>query len=267
MSENEKQVIVLYNGYEIEVTIKNDFEECKDIIKKKLYLQDKDLDKMNFSCIDEDGYNLNIEEDTFEDAFKAEKWNLELIGNDIANDEENPQKTPQVDMEEYKSKIKTEQKRINEKIKKIKEDLINKFSKIVNEKIAANNSKYQEIIKKLEDKIKSLKEKNKLIIDELSKVHESSVKNILDNISKCAEEKIQKELDNYNKTISENINSQIELSKININKETENLRSTINNINQSKEGMKSLMEGTKESFRAVYQLSTKNIQINKNNEQ
>lgn len=242
MSENKKQIKVLYNGYEIEVNITNDFEECVDIIKKKLYLKDQDFDKLDFSYLDEDGDKTNIDEESFEDAFNAKKWSLEYVGNDMANDEENAQKNTQVDLdkfqEEYKKKIKTEQKKINEKVKKIKEDLINKFSKIVNEKIAANNSKYQEIIKKLEDTIKSLKEKNKLIIDELSKVHESSVKNILDNISKCAEEKIQKELDNYNKTISENINSQIELSKININKETENLRSTINNINQSKEGIK-----------------------------
>ena len=162
MSSEEKKITLKHNGYEITLKIKNDYEESKNALKKAIYFQDKDLEKFELIYIDEEEDENVIDEDNFEEAFNSSVWELRPT-------DENPQpKEPQVDLKEIKKQVKNKvnkaQKDINKKIEQIKEDLKQKFMKIANEKITANNLKYEEKIKKYEEIIKSLKEKNKLIL-------------------------------------------------------------------------------------------------------
>ena len=40
-----KEIILKYNGFEIPIKISNDLEQCKEEIKKKLYLKDLNSEK------------------------------------------------------------------------------------------------------------------------------------------------------------------------------------------------------------------------------
>lgn len=249
---SEKEITLLYNNYEIKLNITNDYKSSMEAIKKKLYLQDEDLENLSFIFYDEDDDKVDIDEDEFDDAYKASKWELKK--------QEKEEETPQVDISDVKEKIQANaQKEINEKIKKIKEDLITKFTKITNEKISLNISKYEERIKKLEDIIKSLKEKNKDIIEKMKTAHDESVKAILNSISEYAGSKIENHFSQINDEFSKDFNTKVN----NCNNETGNLiknvKSTIDNIITQQDNMKESIKLSKEKFSEIYNLSTQNI--------
>ena len=246
MSSEEKKITLKHNGYEITLKIKNDYEESKNALKKAIYFQYKDLEKFELIYIDEEEDENVIDEDNFEEAFNSSVWELRPT-------DENPQpKEPQVDLKEIKKQVKNKvnkaQKDINKKIEQIKEDLKQKFMKIANEKITANNLKYEEKIKKYEEIIKSLKEKNKLILEQVEKEHEASVQKILNEVSEYTEKKVEDELDQYNNEFNDNLNSiiqestlKIEASNQEVKKNTEEIISFTDKIKQSMEGSRIIM--------------------------
>ena len=118
MSSKEKKITLKYNDYEIDLKIKNNYEEARNTIKKKLYFQDKDLAKLELYYIDDDNDENNIDIDTFEEAFNSSVWAIRRF-------DENPQPVPQsepqkktVDKEEIGKKVKKAQEDINKKLKK-----------------------------------------------------------------------------------------------------------------------------------------------------
>lgn len=266
MSENEevetKEITLQHNGYDIKIEITKDLEKTKELIMKKLYFQKNDLEKFGLFYLDEDDCENDIDEDNITEAFDCNKWGTKSFNDD--QEKEDEASGNKVDKSKDNEKIneetiKREQKRINEKIKKIKKELIDKFTKIANQKIAENKAKYDEKIKKLEEIIKSLKEKNKSILEEITKAHESTIQELIKNISKYAEDKIGSELDNYNKTFNESLSSQIEQNSKIINQQNNILMSSIKQISDAKENMRKTIDDSKGVFRDVFKMSAKNI--------
>ena len=240
MSSEEKQITLKHNGYEISLKIKNDYEESKKLLKEKIYFKDEDLEKFELFYIDDEEDENIIDEDNFEEAFNTSTWGLRPI-------DDNNQ--PAVNLEEIKTRVNNEvkktQKEVNEKIEKIKEELKQKFIKIANEKITANNLKYEAKIKKYEEIIKSLKEKNKLILKQVEDAHEESVKKILDEISEYTEKKVENELDQYNNEFSDNLNSIISESTLNIENTNKEVKKITDDLISIKEKMKDAMDGSR----------------------
>ena len=251
MSKKEKQITLKHNKYEIKLKIKEDYEEAMNELKKTIYFQDKDLEKFELFYIDDEEDENIIEEENFEEAFKSSVWELRAI--EVAPPE------PKVDLKDIqdkiKKKVKKAQNEINDKIEKIKEDLKQKFMKIANEKIIANNLKYEEKIKKYEEIIKSLKEKNKLILEQVEKEQESSIKKILNDVSEYTEKKVENELNQYNNEFSDNLNSIITESKKKIEASNLEVKKNTEELMKIKEEMKEAMDGSRVIMSEIFNKS------------
>jgi len=253
MASEEKKITLRHNEYEITIKIKNDYEESRNALKKAIYFQDKDLEKFELFYIDEEEDENIIEEDNFEEAFNSSIWGLRPIDDNTQPPE------PQVDLKEIKKQVKNKvnkaQKDINKKIEQIKEDLKQKFMKIANEKITANNLKYEEKIKKYEEIIKSLKEKNKIILEQVEKEHEASVQKILNDVSEYTEKKVEEELEQYNNEFSENLNSIIQESTLKIEKSNQEVKKNTEEIFSFTDKIKQSMDGSRMTMSEIFNKS------------
>ena len=81
MASKEKQIILKYKDSEINLTIKNDFVEAINEIKRKLNFQDKDLEKYELYYLDEEEDENILDEENFEEAFNYSVWGLRPIEN------------------------------------------------------------------------------------------------------------------------------------------------------------------------------------------
>ena len=248
----EKEITLDYNGYEIKINIKNDYNETIEIIKKKLYFNAQDFEKSSLYYIDEDDDENDIDdEDQFEEAYNSSHWGLR-------KQEEEEQTPDPIDITKIKEKIQANaQNVINEKIKKIKNELIAKFTKIANNAIFSTIKKYEEKIKELEGTIKSLKEKNKKTIEEMEKSNAESVKKVLKSVSEYSKDEINKYMVEYNNELSkvmeshmDNINSKVKT----INEEAKN---KLKDLNKVQEDMRSSILDSKDIFMPIYRMSTK----------
>ena len=248
---SEKEITLSHNGYEIKLNITNDYNESIEAIKKKLYFQNEDMEKYSLYYYDDEGDEVDVDEDQFEDAYGSSKWGLRK--------QEVEEPTPQVNISEIKDKIQDNaQKDINAIINKIKKDLMNKFTKISNEKISANNLKYEEKIKKLEKIIKSLKEKNKQIVETMKKSHEESVNSILNTVSEFAQNEMVNHMSILNTNFTKDLNNGIQICNNQTQKTIEEIKSKINEVNTQQEAMKQSIELSKDKFKEIYNIS-KNI--------
>ena len=80
-------------------------------------------------------------------------------------------------------------------------------------------------------------EKNKDSLEQIEKVHESSIKKIIDDISKLSEEKIEKELNDYNKNFTDALNRQITSSKIQLNEKKNEINDKIADLGVKQNSM------------------------------
>ena len=254
-------IFIIIFKYNIKVNIKNDYAEAMDAIKKNLYLQEKDIQKLSLVYIDDDEDEVDVEEEQFDEAYNSSNWKLNKQDEE---EDETAKGNNTPDITEIKEKIKSNtQKEVNQKIKKIKEDLINKFTKITNEKIALVQSQYEEKIKKLEETIKSLKEKNKQSMEEIEKSHEESVQNIVNEVSKYAEQRINDSIVKYNEDMTNVVNSQIQNDTTEFKNIEEKISKVFTDITDQQENMRETIKDSKTNFSEIYRMSVKDMNINK----
>jgi hypothetical protein len=250
-----KEIILKYNDYEIPIKISKDFEQCKEEIKKKLYLKDLNSDKWSLFYYDEDEYENDIDEDCMDEAFEAKIWGL--TQEEKTDDDHN-----KVNSEEIKKKInkkvRSEQKAIDEKINKIKQEITEKLTKAFTERISACEKK----IEQLKEINKSLKEKNKKIIEEMTKFHESSIQDVLNKVKSYSQERIGAELDNYNKMFKTELSSTIDKNKSLLEKQNTNIKNMFSSLSIYKNNLQNTLEQSKNNFSEVYSQSMQNINLN-----
>ena len=242
-----KEIILKYNGFEIPIKISNDLEQCKEEIKKKLYLKDLNSEKWSLFYYDEDEYENDIDEDSIEEAFEAKIWGLTH-----EEKEDDDDQTKKVNSEEINKKIKkkvdSEQKALDEKVNKIKQEITEKLTKAFNERI----SKYEKIIEQLKNANKSLKEKNKKIVEEMTKLHESSIQEILKNVQSYSQAKIASELDNYNKMFNSELSSTIQQNKDMVEKQNTTIKNILDSINQYNSNLQNSLRASKVNCRNIF---------------
>ena len=241
-----KEIILKYNDYEIPIKISKDLEQCKEEIKKKLYLKDLNSNKWSLFYYDEDEYENDIDEDSIEEAFEAKIWGL------THEEKEDDDQTKKVNSEEINKKIKkkvdSEQKALDEKVNKIKQEITEKLTKAFNERI----SKYEKIIEQLKNANKSLKEKNKKIVEEMTKLHESSIQEILKNVQSYSQAKIASELDNYNEMFNSELSSTIQQNKDMVEKQNTAIREILKTINQYNSNLQNSLQASKVNCRNIF---------------
>ena len=248
---SEKEIILLHNEFEIPLNITSDYNESINALKKKIYFQDKDMENYSLYYLDEEGDEVDVDEDQFDDAYNSSKWGLR-------KQDEEP--TPSVNILEVKAKFEENtQKDVNAKINKIKKDLMDKFTKIFNEKISANNLKYEEKIKKLEQTIKSLKEKYKQIIETMKKSHEESVNSIINQVSQFAGNEIMSHMSKLDKDFDENLKTGIYTCNNETGKIVSSIQKNIENVGNQQNMMRQSLDASKSKFLEIYQMSQAGI--------
>ena len=108
-----KEITLEYNGYEIKLKIKNNYESAIDTIKKTLYFQDKDLENVDIFYFDEDDCENDVDEDSFDEAYGFEKWGIRK-----KKEEEDKKGNGNEDNGISEEKLEEEKKKINKKITK-----------------------------------------------------------------------------------------------------------------------------------------------------
>ena len=256
---NSREITLKYNGYEIPITITDNYKKTMETIKKKLFLQDKDLKRTEIFYFDEDDLENELQEDDYDDAFSNEEikvWGLRLKNEGDGGDED------EVKKDEGKNAISEEKveeikKDLEKKFQKRQKELISKFTKIANEKITANNKKYEEKIKKLQEIIKSLKEKNKKDLDEINKMQEASILKVINDVSEYAEKKIVEQFEDFNEDITEKINTEMQKTNIDMNTKSNDLKKKISSMGDEKEKLDSVFNDTKDNVRDLFKSYSK----------
>ena len=252
-----REITLKYNGYEIPIKLTKNYEETIGNIKKKLFLQDKDLERSEIYYLDEDDYENVLNKDEYDDAFSSKDtkgWGLRIKGEGDDDDEKKGGENKNDISEEKLEEIK---KDLEKKFQKRQKELISKFKKIANEKITANNKKYEEKIKKLQNIIKSLKEKNKKDLDEINKMQEATILKVINDVSEYAEKKIGEQLDVFDNDFTNNIESEINKNSININTKSNNIKKVIGSMDDEKGKLDNVFSTTKDNVRDLYQSYSK----------
>ena len=262
-----RTITLKHNGFEIPITITDNWEETMKNIRNKLYFREKDLKKYDIFYFDEENFENDLSEDDYDSVYSDEVikvWGLRPKNSeeeenddgdgdgDVGNDKGNNKGISEEKQEEIT-------KDLEKKFQKKQKQLIEKFKKIATEKIAANNLKYEERIKKLEQTIKSLKEKSKKELDEINKIQEESVLKIMEELSDYAENKIGEQLNNFNSQFTEDLQTQIKNSSIEINTKSISVKKVISSMDNNQNEMNEKFKDTKDIVRDIYEKSQQNM--------
>ena len=263
-----RTITLKHNGFEIPITITDNWEETMKNIRNKLYFREKDLKKYDIFYFDEENFENDLSEDDYDSVYSDEVIKVWGLRPKNSEEEENDDGDGDVGNDKGNNKGISEEKQeeitkdLEKKFQKKQKQLVEKFKKIATEKIAANNLKYEERIKKLEQTIKSLKEKNKKELDEINKIQEESVLKIMEELSDYAENKIGEQLNNFNSQFTEDLKTQIENSSIEINTKSNSVKKVISSMDNNQNEMNEKFKDTKDIVRDIYEKSQQNI-INK----
>ena len=260
-----KTITLRHNGFEIPITITDNWEETMKNIRNKLYFREKDLKKYDIFYFDEENFENDLSEDDYDSVYSDEVIKVWGLRPKNSEEEENDDGDGDVGNDKGNNKGISEEKQeeitkdLEKKFQKKQKQLVEKFKKIATEKIAANNLKYEERIKKLEQTIKSLKEKNKKELDEINKIQEESVLKIMEELSDYAENKIGEQLNNFNSQFTEDLQTQIKNSSIEINTKSISVKKVISSMDNNQNEMNEKFKDTKDIVRDIYKASQQNM--------
>ena len=140
---SEKTILLLHNEFKIEVEIPNNYNEVNEVVRKALFLKPEEMAKLTLMYKDEEGDNNPLDEDSFEDAFKAKEWCTRPNQDD---DDDN----------EIKEKEEKKIQKMKDNEEKMKEIFIN----MMNNKVKEVNEKWKKEFENLKIKFKNELEKS-----------------------------------------------------------------------------------------------------------
>jgi len=236
--EEEKQITLNHNGYNIPIKIKNDYDNIKEAVKKALYYTDEEFDKININFLDADECENMLDEDNCDDAYNADEW--------TTSKKDSPDPGLIHDEEEIK-KLKEEIERLKAKIK--------------------NSNSLQDAVKKCNEKYKSqLEELKTKFINELKQreaLNKNNIEEITKNLTEYAQNTIKTKVEGYNNNIQNILNSKIESSKANLKKDNEDINKALKDINNNKDEIKKQIDESNTNFSKIIEISKINVNENK----
>lgn len=228
----EKKITLEHNKYKIPISIPNDYKKVKEIIMKALYLSEEEMERITIYYHDEEGDEANLEEDSYEDAFKSEVWITR-------KNSQEPQTVAQKGFsQEDKNKIIIE--------------TIEKCNKIMNDKISEINKQWLNIIDQVKINFKTQLEKRK-------DINKTIIGNLMDTLSNKAKELLEEKVNTYNENISGLLKSKIDQSVAELDKEKENAEKNKNDLLQVQNNIKEAVNQSKEKFNEIISMSQANI--------
>ena len=238
-SNEEKKVVLSYNGYKIPIRIEKDYDKIKAKIQESLYLTKEDMDKLSINFKDSEGYENMLDEDTIGDAFQSEEWI-------ISKDEEEEDQDKKQDNEKSDKEIK--------KLKKEKKEALEQVNAL-KIKIKEINDKWKESIEKLKNNfINELQQRENL--------NKTNIENITKNLTESAQNIIAQKVEEYNNNISEVLKSKIEESTTNLNNKKDEFTKNVEELTKTQSEIKNTVEQSKIKFADIINKS----KIMENNE-
>ena len=224
-SNEEKKVVLSYNGYKISIRIEKDFDKIKAKIQESLYLTKEDMDKLSINFKDSEGYENMLDEDTIGDAFQSEEWI-------ISKEEEDEDQDKKQDNEKSDKEIK--------KLKKEKKDALEQVNAL-KIKIKEINDKWKESIEKL---------KNNFIneLEQRENLNKTNIENITKNLTESAQNIIAQKVEEYNNNISEVLKTKIEKSTIDLNNKKDEFTKNVEELTKTQIEIKNTVEQSKGKF-------------------
>lgn len=225
-SNNEERNIVLnYGDYKIDITIEKDYDKIKTKIQKSLYLTKEEMDKLSINFKDSEGYENMLDEDNLDDAFQSGEWIL-------SRDEEETTGPTPVQNDKLEKEIK--------KLKNEKKQAVEQINKLKN-KIKELNDKWKDSIEKLKnDFINELKERETL--------NKTNIENITKNLTESAQNIIEQKVKDYNTNISNVLESKIKESTIDLNSKQDEFKKNIGDLSKTQTEIKTTVEQSKVKF-------------------
>ena len=238
-SKETKTITLKYNGFkDIKVEIPNNYDKALEALRQKLYLTKEEIESFAISFQDSGGDENFLDEDTIEDAFNSEAW-------DITKESSGPM--PDQDKKDKKE----------EDVKKIQEQTTETCIKYMNDKIKELNEKWKQKMKELKTQLtKKFKEE----LDKREKVNKENIEAIMSKLSKDAKEYVEKQVNSYNSNISTILQSQIDDGKDKLNKEKETIVNDGNELQNINKEIKTAVEESKNKFTEIMELSKANIE-------
>ena len=224
-SNEEKKVVLSYNGYKISIRIEKDYDKIKAKIQESLYLTKEDMDKLSINFKDSEGYENMLDEDTIGDAFQSEEWI-------ISKEEEDEDQDKKQDNEKSDKEIK--------KLKKEKKDALDQVNAL-KIKIKEINDKWKESIEKL---------KNNFIneLEQRENLNKTNIENITKNLTESAQNIIAQKVEEYNNNISEVLKTKIEESTINLKNKGDEFTKNLEELTKTQSEIKNTVEQSKGKF-------------------
>ena len=224
-SNEEKKVVLSYNGYKIPIRIEKDYDKIKAKIQESLYLTKEDMDKLSINFKDSEGYENMLDEDTIGDAFQSEEWI-------ISKDEEDEDQDKKQDNEKSDKEIK--------KLKKEKKDAL--------EQVNALKIKIKEISDKWKESIEKLKNNFINELQQRENLNKTNIENITKNLTESAQNIIAQKVEEYNNNISEVLKSKIEDSTIDLNNKKDEFTKNLEELTKTQSEIKNTVEQSKVKF-------------------
>ena len=224
-SNEEKKVVLSYNGYKIPIRIEKDYDKIKAKIQESLYLKKEDMDKLSINFKDSEGYENMLDEDTIGDAFQSEEWI-------ISKDEEDEDQDKKQDNEKSDKEIK--------KLKKEKKDAL--------EQVNALKIKIKEISDKWKESIEKLKNNFINELQQRENLNKTNIENITKNLTESAQNIIAQKVEEYNNNISEVLKSKIEDSTIDLNNKKDEFTKNLEELTKTQSEIKNTVEQSKVKF-------------------
>ena len=236
--EEEKQITLHHNGYNISIKIRNDYDNIKDAVKRALYYTDAELEKININFLDDDECENILDEDNCDDAFNAKEWTTSKKDSDEPG--------PIHDEEEIK--------KLKEEIDKLKAKLKNSNS--LQDAVKKCNEKYKVQLEQLKNKfINELKQREAL--------NKNNIEEITKNLTEYAQNTIKTKVEGYNNNIQNVLNTKIEASKTKLTQDNQDINNILKDINNNKDDIKKQIGESNTNFSKIIEISQINVNDNK----
>ena len=92
-----------------------------------------------------------------------------------------------------------------------------------------------------------------MIVEEMTKLHESSIQEILNNVQSYSQTTISTELENYNKMFNSELESTIKQNKEMIEKQNSNIKNILSSINQYNANLQNSLRASKVNCRNIFE--------------
>ena len=231
-----------YNNIKTKISLPGKFSEFKELCIKTFYISELRSQKMNLYYLDEDGDQVPLDENSYEDARNAKFWIL-VIDDKKGKNPKNP-----VDSQKIKQGFIAKKEELIREAKLYKEKLFGECSRIIEDKIKKKNEDHKKDIQSIKDEYaKKLKEFKNLVDNQikqlLGKISESTMKIYIEK-SQLIDNSVLEDMSKKLGKFEDNKNG----LDVNMGEIGDNINNTNQDVKECKEIFKDIVNQSKSNF-------------------